>query len=95
MYNLKEMVKDKKRARFCFYRDDALYYETECGFKFKVPLSDTGTGTFLAEESALQMMRWIRPAIQEIEEARGKFIADEIDKEVLAEVLAEVRGIEE
>lgn len=65
-YNLKEMVKDKKKVHFSFYREGNLYYETECGFKFKVPISDTGTGTFLAEERASHFMRWIRPAIEEI-----------------------------
>jgi len=68
MYNLTEMVRDKKKVHFFFYREENLYYKTECGFVFKIPIADTGNGTFGAEESALQMMRWLRPAIDEVNE---------------------------
>ena len=68
MYNLTEMVRDKKKVHFFFYREENLYYKTECGFVFKVPISDTGNGTFNDEELALHMMRWLRPAIDEVNE---------------------------
>ena len=42
---LKELVKGKK-VRFKFYRDGELWYETDDGFEFPVPISDTGTGIF-------------------------------------------------
>jgi hypothetical protein len=56
---LKDLVKGKK-VRFRFYRDGELWYETDDGFEFPVPISDTGTGIFRAEDSAIQYMRWIR-----------------------------------
>ncbi len=56
---LKEMVKDKK-VRFRFYREGELWYETEDGFQFPVPINDTGTGFFNAEDKAILFMRWIR-----------------------------------
>jgi hypothetical protein len=61
---LKELVKGK-RARFQFYRDGELWYETEDGFAFPVPISDTGTGIFQAEDSAIVFMRWIRKHLAE------------------------------
>jgi hypothetical protein len=56
---LKELVKGKK-VRFKYYRDGELWYETEDGFEFPVPITDTGTGVFRAEDGAIQYMRWIR-----------------------------------
>lgn len=56
---LKELVKGKK-VRFQFYRDGELWYATDDGFEFPVPIGDTGTGIFHAEDGAIQYMRWIR-----------------------------------
>ena len=61
---LKELVKGKK-VRFRYYRDGALWYATEDGFEFPVPISDTGTGIFEAEAGAIQYMRWIRKQLAE------------------------------
>ena len=59
MLTLKELVKGKK-VRFRFYRDGELWYATDDGFEFPVPIGDTGTGIFKAEDGAIQYMRWIR-----------------------------------
>ena len=55
MRNIKTMVKDKV-VRFKFYREGELFYETECGFVFQVPLADVGNATFMAEDKALLFM---------------------------------------
>ncbi|HEX3742724.1 MAG TPA: hypothetical protein VHW09_02295 [Bryobacteraceae bacterium] len=60
---LKELVKNK-RVRFKYYRDGELWYATEDGFEFPVPLADTGTGIFLADDGAIQFMRWIRQHLE-------------------------------
>jgi len=60
------MVKDKV-VRFLYYRDKELWYETEDGFQFPVPINDTGTGTFKAEDKAILFMRWIRKRMEEVE----------------------------
>lgn len=59
--DLKEQVKG--RVRFEFYRDGALYYKTEAGLLFPVPIEDIGSATFLAEDKALLFMRYIRKQI--------------------------------
>ncbi len=56
---LKDLVKGKK-VRFKYYRDGELWYETDDAFEFPVPIADTGTGIFKAEDGAIQFMRWIR-----------------------------------
>jgi len=60
---LKGLVKGKK-VRFRFYRDGELWYATDDGFEFPVPITDTGTGVFQAEGGAIQYMRWIRKHLE-------------------------------
>ena len=57
---IKEMVQNNQKVTFRFYRDGQLWYATECGFEFPVPISDAGTATFLAEDKAILFMRYIR-----------------------------------
>ena len=68
---IKNMVKDKV-VRFKFYRDDQLFYQTEDGFEFPVPLDDVGNATFLAEDKAILFMRYIRRHIDTIEHGRAE-----------------------
>jgi hypothetical protein len=64
-YNIKEMVQGK--VRFQFFRDNTLYYKTENGITFPVPLDDTGTATFLAEDKGILFMRWIRKFLESLD----------------------------
>jgi hypothetical protein len=57
---IKQMVENNQKVRFQFYRDGQLWYATECGFEFSVPISEAGTATFLAEDKAILFMRYIR-----------------------------------
>ena len=61
--NIKNMVKNKV-VRFCFYRDGELWYTTECGFQFPVPINDTGNAIFKSEDKAILFMRWIRKHLE-------------------------------
>ena len=60
MENLKEMVSGDKLVNFVYYRDSSLWYKTEDGFVFPVPIADIGTATFLAQDRAMLFMRYIR-----------------------------------
>lgn len=71
--NIKEMVKDGKRVQFCHYKHGELFYKTECGFMFPVPISDTGDGVFLNEDKAMLFMRYIRKQIEAIKSANQEF----------------------
>jgi hypothetical protein len=70
MRTVKEMIINDQKVRFAFYRDSQLWYETECGFRFPVPIEDAGTATFLAEDRAILFMRYIRKQVAVVEEAR-------------------------
>ncbi|MBL4580472.1 MAG: hypothetical protein JKY29_01525 [Gammaproteobacteria bacterium] len=67
--NIKEIVKNQN-AHFVFYRDHSLFYETDNGFLFSVPISDAGSATINAEEKAILLMRYIRKHIAHTESAR-------------------------
>jgi hypothetical protein len=66
---IKEMVNNSQKVQFRFYRDQQLWYATECGFEFPVPIGEAGTATFLAEDRALLFMRYIRKHRKYIEES--------------------------
>jgi len=61
--DIKEMVANGKRVKFTRYFDGNLWYVTENGFEFPVPVSDIGNATFAAEDKAMLFMRYIRKHI--------------------------------
>jgi hypothetical protein len=73
MRSIKEMVQGDKKVTFCFYRKGELWYVTECGFEFPVPIEDTGDGVFLASDRAILFMRYIRKQLASIEEGKKEF----------------------
>jgi len=74
MKTIKEKVSNNKQVTFEYYRKNELWYSTECGFMFPIPIEDTGDGTFLKQDKAMMFMRYIRKQI------------DEMTKEIKAEV---------
>lgn len=69
MKTIKEMVKDNQKVFFQFFREGKLYYKTECGFLFPVPVEDTGNASFFAEDKAILFMRYIRKEMDMINKA--------------------------
>lgn len=70
MSSIKEMVSGNKKVKFTQYKDAELWYATECGFAFPVPISEAGNATFYAEDKALLFMRYIRKHIEKLESAK-------------------------
>ena len=72
MKTIKELVKDNY-VNFKFYSDGELWYITDCGFEFPVPVDnkeEVGNATFMAREKALLYMRYMRKHLKMIEDAR-------------------------
>ena len=65
--SLKDMVTGDKKVTFKFYRKGELWYETDCGFPFPVPVEDTEDATFNAEDRAMYFMRYIRKQLAAID----------------------------
>jgi hypothetical protein len=63
MSQIKDIVKNQT-AHFVFYRDRSLFYQTDNGFQFPIPIEDAGSATFNAEEKAILLMRYIRKHIE-------------------------------
>lgn len=68
--NIKERVSAGKKVRFVRYQNSELWYVTDDGFEFPVPISDTGTGVFTVEDKAVLFMRWIRQQMALLTAAR-------------------------
>ena len=64
--NLADHVKGV--ARLEYYRAGYLYYRTDSGLLFPVPIADAGEATFSAEEKALLLMRYIRRHLETMKE---------------------------
>ena len=65
---LKEHVKG--HVQFQFYRKGELFYKTDSGFEFTVPIADCGDGVFLNEDKAMLFMRYIRRQLEANEAGR-------------------------
>lgn len=68
--NIKDMVKDNKTVSFQYYRDNELFYKTECGFLFPVPINDLGNAIAHKSDKALLFMRYIRKQVKLLESER-------------------------
>lgn len=58
MLTLKDHVRGE--VHFTHYFDGDLWYRTDSGFSFPVPVSDAGTATFLSKDKSILFMRYIR-----------------------------------
>lgn len=68
--SIKEMVANGKQVEFVRYQSKELWYKTECGFEFPVPIEDTQEAAFMRKDKALLFMRWIRKHLAAIESAK-------------------------
>lgn len=68
--NIKDMVSNGKKVTFLRYQNNELWYVTEDGFEFPVPLADTGSAAFNSSDKAMLFMRWIRKHIEAINQAK-------------------------
>lgn len=69
MSELKDLVKDQQ-VHFEFYRQKELWYKTDSGFEFPVPIDDAGDGVFLKTDKAILFMRYIRKHLESIEKGK-------------------------
>lgn len=67
--DIKSMIQNKQ-VTFVRYQNNELWYVTECGFEFPVPLSDTGNAAFLKTDKAMLYMRWIRKHVEMLKTAQ-------------------------
>lgn len=61
------MIVGGKMVNFVHYRQKELWYKTECGFEFPVPIDDTGDAIFASTDKAILFMRWIKKHLDSIQ----------------------------
>ncbi len=63
-----DLVKDNKKLKFSFFRDNEFWFEQEDGFRFPISLEEilASRVTILAEDKALLYMRWMRKYIESL-----------------------------
>ena len=64
-----DIVKDQQ-VHFDYYRDGELWYKTDNGFIFPVPVNDKreiGNATFQRDDKAIMFMRYIRKYKEELD----------------------------
>lgn len=64
--SIKDMLGGDKVVRFTHYVKGELWYATECGFAFPVPITDVGEATFPATDRAMLYMRYVRKEIDRL-----------------------------
>ena len=72
MKTLPEIIKESKVSIFQFYRKGKLWYKTDRGFEFPIPIEDCGDGTFLKEDKTILFMRYIRKHLKNIEDGSAE-----------------------
>lgn len=75
MKDIKTMVGIGRKVHFQYYRQKELWYVTDCGFQFPVPIEDVGDGVFKNEDKAILFMRYIRKHLDHIESSKVAFVA--------------------
>lgn len=60
MIDITKTYKENGDVEFQYYRDSSLWYKTECGVVFPVPIEDIGNSTFLNKDKARLFMRYMR-----------------------------------
>ncbi len=64
--SIKDIVSNGQMVTFTCYSKGELWYKTDTGFEFPVPMDDTGDGIFLAKDKAIMFMRYIRKHLANI-----------------------------
>lgn len=59
----------KGTSRFEYYRAGNLWYATDTGFSFPVPVEDVEGATVDATMKSMMLMRWIRKHLETLNEA--------------------------
>lgn len=58
--DIKEAVSEGRRVKFQYYKNKELWYSTESGETFPVPIEDIGEATFFHTDKAVLFMRYMR-----------------------------------
>ena len=58
--SLRSLVSKNKKAHFVRYYEGELFYKTDCGFIFPIPIAESDKFPFHAKEDTTGLIRWIQ-----------------------------------
>lgn len=75
--SIKDIISEGNgKVHFKCYSKGELWYVTDGGFEFPVPIKDTGDGIFLAQDKAILFMRYIRQYLNYLDQARHEALTN-------------------
>lgn len=70
--NIEKVLQNNEGVRFMFFLSGKLWYRTESGFKFPVPIKGSGQSVFLSEDRANRFYPYIKAHAQKLNEKLDK-----------------------
>lgn len=71
MNNVEKILKDNESVRFMFFLSGKLWYRTESGFKFPVPIKGSGQKVFLNEDRANRFYPFIKAHAEKLSKPKA------------------------
>ncbi|MEM7401423.1 MAG: hypothetical protein AAF304_05675 [Pseudomonadota bacterium] len=69
---LEKILQDNENVRFMFFLSGKLWYRTDSGFKFPVPIKGSGQSVFLNEDRVNRFYPYIKAHAQKLDEKSEK-----------------------
>ena len=71
MKTVERILNDNESVRFMFFLSGKLWYRTESGFKFPVPIKGSGQSVFLSEDRAKRFYPYIKAHAEKLDKAKA------------------------
>lgn len=71
MKNIDKILNDNEIVCFMFFMSGKLWYRTESGFKFPVPIKGSGQSVFLNEDRAKRFYPYIKAHAEKLDKAKA------------------------
>ena len=70
--NIEKVIQNNESVSFMFFLSGKLWYRTESGFKFPVPIKGSGQSVFLNEDRVNRFYPYIKAHAQKLNEKLDK-----------------------
>ena len=71
MMSVDQILKNNESVNFMFFMSGKLWYRTESGFKFPVPIRGSGQTVFLNEDRANRFYPYIKAHAEKLSKAKA------------------------
>jgi len=71
MKNVSKILENNESVSFMFFLSGKLWYRTESGFKFPVPIKGSGQSVFLNEDRANRFYPYIKAHAEKLSKAKA------------------------